>query len=502
MKLIVIGRNPQEATLLINSDYVSGYHAELILLDNGDMYLVDKSTNGTILNGVRMTPGKEYQVHRGDNVIIADTPLNWNEVPDIVIPSNVKKIISIGSHYTNNIKLSGINVSRFHATIRQLTDGKWEICDHSKNGTTINGNRIPKDRYVRIKAKDQISCAGIPVTNPIPSGNSRFLKVSGITAICILAMAGIVFGLYKLAGGSTSVVRKYQDSVVFLYCTYHFHVSCGTLDLTDLPDPTSESPYTGNYTSLLYEDFVLNSNGIEEYDGANYNYLTATGFLIGENGYIATNRHVAKPWEAEKYSSASNVTYKDLAEDYYKALLTLLYEDGFTQALPYISQIKVEGVLDNVYIVKNGDYFDSRNAFKCVEVACGPSLDEDLAIFKSKNGVPAKSTYIPLDKIAKQSVEPLQDIITIGFPYGLDLQKGWEKNPLYANIVAGHISKDVDKYSFCFNAPSYQGASGSPIFDKKGNLVGIVNAKMPDAGFVFAVKSEFLDRLIKSEDIK
>ena len=149
MKLIVIGRNPQEATLLINSDYVSGYHAELILLDNGDMYLVDKSTNGTILNGVRMTPGKEYQVHRGDNVIIADTPLNWNEVPDIVIPSNVKKIISIGSHYTNNIKLSGINVSRFHATIRQLTDGKWEICDHSKNGTTINGNRIPKDKIGR-----------------------------------------------------------------------------------------------------------------------------------------------------------------------------------------------------------------------------------------------------------------------------------------------------------------------------------------------------------------
>ena len=49
MKLTVFGRDPQQADVVLSSTFVSGYHAELIQLDNGDMYLVDKSSNGTSL---------------------------------------------------------------------------------------------------------------------------------------------------------------------------------------------------------------------------------------------------------------------------------------------------------------------------------------------------------------------------------------------------------------------------------------------------------------------
>ena len=58
MKLIIIGRDSNEANIVLSSQYVSGYHAEIIQLDNGDMYLVDKSSNGTFVNGSRVTPGK------------------------------------------------------------------------------------------------------------------------------------------------------------------------------------------------------------------------------------------------------------------------------------------------------------------------------------------------------------------------------------------------------------------------------------------------------------
>ena len=146
MRLIVVGRDPQQATLVVNSQYISNYHAEIILLDNGDMFLVDKSTNGTFLNGVKLTPGKEVAIKRGDNVMFADVPLDWNQIDPVRVPRDVKAIMGIGSHYMNSINVQGPKVSRFHATIRQMSDNKWYICDHSKNGTTVNNVRLQKDR--------------------------------------------------------------------------------------------------------------------------------------------------------------------------------------------------------------------------------------------------------------------------------------------------------------------------------------------------------------------
>ena len=92
MRLIVIGRNPQEANIVINSQYISNYHAEIIQLDNGDMFLVDKSTNGTFLNGIKLTPGKEVAVKRGDNVMFADVPLDWGLIDEVRVPKDVKQI--------------------------------------------------------------------------------------------------------------------------------------------------------------------------------------------------------------------------------------------------------------------------------------------------------------------------------------------------------------------------------------------------------------------------
>ena len=151
MRLTVIGRNPQDANIVLNSQYISNYHAEIIQLDNGDIFLVDKSTNGTYLNGTKLTPGKEVAIRRGDSILFADVPLDWSLIDEIRIPKDVKQIMSIGSHYMNTINVQGPNVSRFHATIRKMADGKWYICDHSKNGTTVNGIRIQKDRYVLLK---------------------------------------------------------------------------------------------------------------------------------------------------------------------------------------------------------------------------------------------------------------------------------------------------------------------------------------------------------------
>ena len=506
MKLVVIGRNAQEADIVLVSDYVSNYHAEIIQLDNGDMFIVDKSTNGTYVNGSRLTPGKETQIRRGDNVTFADVPLNWSLIQDISVPKDVKQIKSIGSHYMNDISIQGPNVSRFHATMRQMSDGKWFICDHSKNGTTINGRRIAKDRYIQLKKGDEISCAGIPVQNPVKGGNLWTIVGICVAAACLLV--GVFFGVKSILNNKSLtdeiLCQKYENAVVMMLCDYHFKVECGTLDITQLPDPDSYNTRTGRFARPMYDEFVVEGNQISAYDGSNGIFYTATGFFIGEDGYIATNRHVAKPWESENVSYGSKyVTVQTAAEDYFRAKLNKLYEMGYTPAFQYISQIKVIGISDNVVILPNGEYVDQKNAYNCHEIICGDNQEEDLAIFKIRsNSLPANTTFVPLNKI--KAVEPSRGmhVMTIGFPFGLMLQD-IKKTQLQANNAGGDISRNDQQYAFGFTAVSYHGASGSPVFDEKGNLIGVLNAGVDASqGFNYAIRSEYLEKLINKAGIK
>lgn len=521
MKLIVIGRNAQEADLVLASDYVSNYHAEIIQLDNGDMYIVDKSANGTYVNGSRLTPGKETPLRRGDHVEFADVPLDWSRIQDNPVSPDVKQVKSIGSHYMNNISIQGPNVSRFHATLRQMKDGKWYICDHSKNGTTVNGKKLPKDRDVLLKKGDTISCAGVPVENPVKATSTGLLVGIGAAAACLVL--GIVFGIsafYKPKYTDMELCQKYDKSIVLMVCDYHFKVTCGTLDISDLPDPDSYNPTTGRFYDSMYDEFYIEGNYIYPFAGSDGTpVLTATGFFVGDDvskGYIATNRHVAKPWESETIlygdgDGGKPVTILTAAENYYRAKLTKLYalyqKYGIDSSslLQYISQIKVEGVLDDVVVVPNGSFFNEQNMFICHEVACGNNPAEDVALFQlSATNKPNGISSIPW-KMIKANVPPTQGMhcLTIGFPFGLGLQDNIKGTAIQALNPSGNITQTNSKHSFVLTAASYHGASGSPVFDEHGQLIGVLNAGVAmTQGFNNAIRSEYLTDLMKKNKIK
>ena len=90
MKLLVIGNN-SNCHIRFNSPFVSGYHAELLLLDNGEILLTDKgSRNGTYLNDQRLQPNKDIPVKRGDAIRFADQLLDWQNVPSLPMPDFTK----------------------------------------------------------------------------------------------------------------------------------------------------------------------------------------------------------------------------------------------------------------------------------------------------------------------------------------------------------------------------------------------------------------------------
>ena len=174
MKLIVIGSG-NNSHIRLNSQFVSGYHAELLLLDNGEILLTDKgSRNGTYLNDHRLQPDKEVPVKRGDVIRFADQILDWNKIPALPMPdmSKIKEMRGIGTNFRNKYQLQGDKVSRFHATLKLMSDKKWYIQDHSKNGTTVNGRAIPPNQDVKLKKGDKILCAGVSVPNPYGEGKT------------------------------------------------------------------------------------------------------------------------------------------------------------------------------------------------------------------------------------------------------------------------------------------------------------------------------------------
>lgn len=82
MKIYTIGRGESNA-IHIDNEYVSRQHAFLKVYPSGKMEIIDKSSNGTAINGRKLKPNVPYRVKRKDVVTFAgQAHLDWKEIPD------------------------------------------------------------------------------------------------------------------------------------------------------------------------------------------------------------------------------------------------------------------------------------------------------------------------------------------------------------------------------------------------------------------------------------
>ena len=82
MKIYTIGRGDTNA-IHVDNEFVSRQHALLKVYPSGKMEIIDKSSNGTAINGRKLKPNVPYRVRRKDVVTFAgQAHLDWKEVPD------------------------------------------------------------------------------------------------------------------------------------------------------------------------------------------------------------------------------------------------------------------------------------------------------------------------------------------------------------------------------------------------------------------------------------
>jgi S1-C subfamily serine protease len=165
-------------------------------------------------------------------------------------------------------------------------------------------------------------------------------------------------------------------------------------------------------------------------------------------------------------------------------------------------------VLDYVALIPHGEVFDADNINKCRVLSAGEDINKDVALVQtiSKRLPTSDCTIVNVKDSMDVSDEALtvgEHIYTLGFPLLTSLQDQQSENGIQLLARGGSITQILNEYRFGFDAASFGGASGSPIFNEHGMLVGILNSGVNvTQGFNYGVKAKYIKELLESPHVK
>jgi ABC-type multidrug transport system ATPase subunit/pSer/pThr/pTyr-binding forkhead associated (FHA) protein/ABC-type multidrug transport system permease subunit len=164
-----------DTDIVYNVADVSRMHAQIVY-DGNRVYIQDcNSTNGTYINGVKISSGQLIQIKAEDQISFSQSKsatlivgekvserISQNKkssnaedgVKSLLQYLSGKDEIKIGRALECDVVLEHTSVSRVHATVRKTSSGKYLITDlGSLNGTFVNNRKITS---AEVSAKDKI----------------------------------------------------------------------------------------------------------------------------------------------------------------------------------------------------------------------------------------------------------------------------------------------------------------------------------------------------------
>ena len=490
MRTVRIGRSKSN-DYVINDDSVSGSHAVLDLnADEQSGVLKDlNSTNGTYVNGRRISA--PTPVSAKDTIRFGKTTLSIAEITSNPNRTRVSPKTpgverkTIGKSEQSQIRYTQDDVSRNHAIIYKTADGRIVIEDcGSTNGTYVNGMRVTSRE---LQPGDRVT-----VTRNYPLEWEKIFSVSHSPAkpsthTNITAVAAAVLFVVLIAGGAwwwythriwskERVYEEYSNAVCCVMMRYGYKV------YVDNQDATSALFHT-EYVCVNNDEIVTGMSGCQ-----------GTAFFISNDGKLATNLHITRPW----------LFSNDVAviEGYVNQVLAAWA--ATRNPLMSRSTVRVEPVIGRMLIVLNGLPACEENAIEVDEYKGYDDIKKDVAVIQTRNReLPSRVKHIIDINDADLSEESLKQgrmVYTIGFPYGEDIAKN-SNQELQNQIHSGDVSQNLGEYEFGHDAATAEGASGSPIINNRGKLVGIHHAGMTGVtgaqGFNRAIKAKYIYDLLK-----
>lgn len=329
--------------------------------------------------------------------------------------------------------------------------------------------------------------------------------------------------LYKhLIGNKTPTIEDMESGVGLILVKRYFYVDLKLEGIT-----IGGNPVVAYFNYDANEKKIINLT----YDPqkATYQYGTGTGFLISEDGLIATNRHIANPITPDDVAVALKKHFqeeKDRNQDEANKLNDKLHsldkkdsEFENVQAQLKHSQEQVR-ILDK--IVNTGQYKvevkcynsiaftntrieDENDFISCSQPRAwgepGGVKENDVAIIqiKKKQDVP-KDAFIftvPEKDLMDEKIPDDYEITVLGYNAGVNLQDMKLLEGLKPQAQHGKITRNSEKYRIQYDAPTLGGSSGSPVINKQGQLVAINNSGIGGTqGFNYGVRTKYLKELL------
>ncbi|MDR3267443.1 MAG: FHA domain-containing protein [Tannerella sp.] len=494
MRTLRIGKSSAN-DIVISDVRVSSNHAIITIHDSGEVKLKDlNSTNGTYVNGHRITIETSItanDVVKVGNIITVDwiKYLNAPKRP-AYSPSNSVNESAILQRKTigrevGDIVLGHDDVSSTHAQLIKKANGDIVIVDSgSTNGTYVNGKKVnmhtlqPGDS-VLIAKKYPLRWEGVfQGINPLPP-KPKPKPVKTVLIAALSAVAAAVVIILLLIGNDPKwtpekIYATYKKSVVMIYGEYYYHVSSGNYDF-------------GNF---IIENNELVPDRVHSYGG--------TGFFVSQDGKIVTNKHVAVPWAYKQQEI--ELIRKKVQE--YLILMASQSRAHQIEYLPLVNEVQVNGKQVTLGIVLNDTHLNNASdIIPCVFLKTTDNDEIDVAIIQTNS----KSLPVGVEHIVdlnntvvnNEDIKEGRSIYTIGFPLGVTIGK--TSQGLEANNQSGEITQMRGDYAFGHNITIEHGASGSPVFNEYGQLIGVVNAGFfgISQGYNMAIKAKYAVELVK-----
>lgn len=275
------------------------------------------------------------------------------------------------------------------------------------------------------------------------------------------ALRGVTARLDRRSDGNTVEVASIRDDLMALQAQIRVNRPMA-LRFKEIQKENEDSIF------FIYSEIgLVNRSGSVESTIGTY----GTGFVVTEEGHIATSKHVAQPWKFREF--ARQIALRGLEVDpeshliaAWRAGTEVLMADGETLDLDIGYNNLKQGNL-KIWAVA-----EDETKMETVESLTGEELEiryhdsndnQDLVLLKAEGG-----TFRPVRTAGDEVLEKLDPVMVLGFPRGLDIL---EKGVAESSPSLGTVRKVED--TIYVTASIIPGNSGGPVFDQQGNVVGI-----------------------------
>jgi S1-C subfamily serine protease len=226
--------------------------------------------------------------------------------------------------------------------------------------------------------------------------------------------------------------------------------------------------------AFLATEYWLEADGGQFY----HNMSEGTAFLVDNDGYLLTSRHVVCPWleDAQLFATAEQLTAGGMTPVFkYRNYLWFEGAKAFNQG----ARLLPDPELSDIFFTDIAYSTEAEPRLIIAGVAKPPMqtrqlvispLKDDFAVLKIDQ-VPEGLSPLPIDLVMDpQQIPKLSPIITLGFPLGRRTQA----DTINVSVTRGNVRRTFENL-IQVDTSLHGGNSGGPVIDARGKVVGIVS---------------------------